>query len=94
MGAHYTSIENWSRASNWLTYIWLLALVAGALLHSVPVGAVGIVAMLGAVVCSIVREIRHTRITKQVIAGFAVVAQRGRTHRLTTEYQRYLTAVA
>jgi hypothetical protein len=49
--------------------------------------------MLGAMVCFIVREVRRTRITKQVIARFALLAQRGRTHRLTTEYQRYLTAV-
>lgn len=55
---------------------------------------VRLTAALASITLLIVHESVKARITKKLLAQFAVVAQRGRQQRLTHEYQRYLTALA
>lgn len=95
MGGHFRSIVGWSRLSNWLALVWVIAWVAGPFLGYPPaLRLMGLAAMAGSLGCFITYEVLKTRITKQVLIQFAVIAQRGRQQRLTREYQRYLTAVS
>lgn len=92
--AHFQSIRILQRVSNWLVPIWLLSMVGAGLLDSPALRAVAITAMIVALALAIIHEVLKGRMSKALIAKFAIVAQRGRQERLTREYQRYLTAMA
>lgn len=94
-GAYYRSIAIWRRLSNWLAIVFLAALISAAFVGPSPIlAAVRLSAALASIALLIVHESLKARLTKKLLAEFAVVAQRGRHDRLTREYQRYLTAMA
>ncbi len=94
-GAHYRSIAIWGRLSNWLALVFLATLIAAAFIGPSPLLAlVRFSAALASITLLIIHESLKARLTKKLLARFAVVAQRGRQERLTREYQRYLTALA
>ncbi|MGN6221891.1 MAG: hypothetical protein ACTHNQ_20520 [Microbacterium sp.] len=93
-GAYYASIAIWARLSNWCAALWLVAFVGAAFLGFSPM--LRIVAWSAAAASLgflIVHESLKARMSKTLLAEFAVVAQHGRQQRLTREYQRYLTAM-
>lgn len=94
-GASYQSITLWGRLSNWLGYLFLVTLIGSAFIGPSPMlRLVGYSAALASIALLIVHESLKARLSKRLLAQFAVVAQRGRQERLTREYQRYLTAMA
>jgi hypothetical protein len=94
-GAYYRPIAIWGRLSNWLGLLWLATLVGSALFGFSPMlRLVGFSAALASITLLIVHESLKARLSKRLLAEFAVVAQRGRHDRLTRDYQRYLTAMA
>jgi hypothetical protein len=93
-GAHFQPIRILLRLSNWLSLAGIALLVAGALLDSPGLRAVGVVVMVASLALGITHEVLKARMAKTLLAKFAVVAERGRRERLTREYQRYLTAMA
>jgi hypothetical protein len=50
--------------------------------------------MIVALALALIHEVLKNRMSRALIAEFALVAQRGRQERLTRDYQRYLTAMA
>ncbi|WP_349426566.1 hypothetical protein [Microbacterium sp. LWS13-1.2] len=94
-GAYYQSIAIWGRLSNWLALVFLATLIGAAFIAPSPLLAlVRFSAALASITLLIVHESLKARLTRKLLAQFAVVAQRGRQERLTREYQRYLTVLA
>ncbi|WP_426320726.1 hypothetical protein [Microbacterium sp. E-13] len=94
-GAYYRSIAIWARLSNWLGLVFLATLISTAFIGPSPLLAlVRVAAALASITLLIVHESLKARLTKKLLAQFAVLAHNGRQERLTREYQRYLTAVA
>jgi heme exporter protein D len=54
---------------------------------------IGWSAVAASVALFIVHESLKVRISKKLLAQFAILAQHGRQQRLTREYQRYLAAM-
>ena len=93
-GAYYRSIAIWARLSNWSAALWLVAFAASAFFGFSPMlRIIGLSAVAASVALFIVHESLKVRISKKLLAQFAIVAQHGRQQRLTREYQRYLTAM-
>lgn len=93
-GAYYASIAVWTRLSNWCAAVWLVALVGAAFFGVSPMlRIVAWSAAAASLALLIVHESLKARMSKRLLAQFAVVAQRGRQQRLTREYQRYLRAM-
>jgi hypothetical protein len=94
-GAHYRSLAIWGRLSNWLAALFIVMYVASMFIGPSPtLRMVAYSAALASFALLIVHEALKARLSKRLLAQFAVVAQRGRQERLTREYQRYLTAMA
>jgi hypothetical protein len=93
-GAYYRSIAIWARLSNWCAALWLVAFAANAFLGFSPMlRIIGWSAVAASLAFFIVHESLKARMSKKLLAQFAIVAQHGRQQRLTREYQRYLTAM-
>ena len=93
-GAYYSSIAIWARLSNWCAALWLVAFAASVFLGFSPMlRLIGWSAAVASLALIIVHEWLKARMSKKLLAQFAIVAQRGRERRLTREYQRYLTAM-
>jgi hypothetical protein len=89
------SIAPFVRIANWLVIVYIAARVAGLFLGNPPaLAAIALIPMIGAIVCFVTYGVLRRRLTRQLMVEFAVLAQRGRTERLTKEYQRYLTAMS
>ncbi len=94
-GQYYTGIAWMRRTANWLGVLWIVAAVAAAVVHgSLLFSGIAAIALLAGVVLEIRFRVRVHRITVALLAGFAVVADRERTARLTTAYQSYLRDAA
>ena len=94
-GAYYSAIGIWTSLANWAAAVWIVAFVASPFLGYPP--TLRIVAWCAAIASLsfiVVHESLKARISKRLLAQFALMAQRGRQERLTREYQRYLTAMA
>lgn len=93
-GAHYRAIGIWARFSNACAALWLVAFAASAFFGSSPIlRIIGWSAAIAWLALLIVHESLKARMSKKLLAQFAIVAQHGRQQRLTREYQRYLTAM-
>lgn len=95
MAPHFRAIAALRRVANGLCVVWVAALIASPFLgYPPPLRALGLLAMLACSISFISYEVLRARTTKRLLQEFAVLAHRGRAERLTSEYQRYLTAVA
>lgn len=94
-GAYYQSIAIWGRLSNWLALVFLATLIGAVFIGTSPLlTMVRLSAALASITLLIIHESLKARLTRKLLAQFAVHAQHGRQERLTREYQRYLTAIA
>lgn len=94
-GAYYRPLAVWRRLSNGLGAVFIVTGLASAIIGPSPMlRLVAYSAALASLALLVVHEVLKARLSKRLLAQFAAVAQRGRTDRLTHEYQRYLTAMA
>jgi len=94
-GAYYRPISIWARLSNWCAVLWLVTFAASMFLDdSSALRIVGVAAAAASLALVIIHESLKARMSKRLLAEFAIMAQRGRQERLTREYQRYLTAMS
>ncbi len=90
----FRAIAGWMRMSNVLALAFLVALAGAAVTGHPALRTLGTCFAAAAVVCVLVHESLRARTTRRLVIEFALVAERGRSERLTKEYQRYLTAAA
>ncbi|KRA24081.1 hypothetical protein ASD65_06310 [Microbacterium sp. Root61] len=75
--------------------MWLVALVSAAFLGYPPLlRIIALTAVAASIIFFIVHETLRARLSRRLLAHFAIVAAHGRLEKLTREYQRYLTAMA
>ncbi len=90
----FRAVAGWMRMSNVLAVAFLVTIAGAAMTGQPALRMLGLGFAFASIVCVVVHHALHARITRRLVIEYAIVADRGRTERLTKDYQRYLTAAA